>query len=220
MPQRVRRGNTDDHASLRKAVLEAAFKLHSRGGMDALSMRSIGAELGVSPMALYRYFASKTDIVNAMWGQILNDASASVQAAVGRCRTPRTRLRASIEAAMHYWENHPEQFELVFMTHEMAHEQMRDALTGAEEYRRLVSFSQKVVEEFIADVGGDPRAVRLALDLRLSMVIGYLHSSVFNHRHPWSDLAALRQYTTDAIIRAIEECVRKAPRRSAELPGS
>jgi AcrR family transcriptional regulator len=204
--RRVRRGNVEDHELLRQQVLEAAFDLNAQGGMDALSMRAIAQRVGLSAMTLYRYFNGKAEIINAMWCLILMESSVVVQAAVARCRTPRSRLRASIEAAIDYWDGHPERFELVFVTPEMVQGPMRSALTESQAYRELVTFSQRVVEEFVLDVGGDPRAVALARDLRLSMVIGYLHSKAYNRRHPWTDLPALREYTVEAIIRAIESC--------------
>jgi len=203
---RVRRGNAEDHALLRRRVLDAAFALHGEGGIEALSMRAIAARIGVSAMALYRYFASKAELVHAMWGLILAEALERVQTAVETMEAPRERLRASIEAGIDYWESHPERFRLVFMSPELVEQPDQLSFTEAPEYRDLVTFSQGLITDFIVDVGGHPRAAPLARDLRLSMIVGYLHSKVFNRRHPWTDHGALRAYTVEATMQAIESC--------------
>ena len=43
----------------RQRILRAALKLIDRDGLDALSMRKLGATLGVEGMALYRHVGSK-----------------------------------------------------------------------------------------------------------------------------------------------------------------
>lgn len=48
----------------RDAVIGAALKLLEAEGMGALSIRTVAAQLGVSPMALYRHVASKDDLLD------------------------------------------------------------------------------------------------------------------------------------------------------------
>jgi AcrR family transcriptional regulator len=58
----------------RERVLQAAVDVADRGGLDALSMRKLGQELGVDAMALYRHVRNKDDLldglVEAIVGQI------------------------------------------------------------------------------------------------------------------------------------------------------
>ena len=46
----------------RETILEAAIGLIEAQGLDQLSMRALAAQLGVTPNALYRYFASKAEL--------------------------------------------------------------------------------------------------------------------------------------------------------------
>jgi AcrR family transcriptional regulator len=46
----------------RQRVLEAAVRLADAGGLDALSMRKLGQELGVEAMSLYNHVANKEDV--------------------------------------------------------------------------------------------------------------------------------------------------------------
>jgi AcrR family transcriptional regulator len=48
----------------RERVLEAAIKLADQGGIESLSMRKLGQELGVEAMALYYHFASKDEVLD------------------------------------------------------------------------------------------------------------------------------------------------------------
>lgn len=43
----------------------------ARAGFDALTMRAVATHMGASPMALYRYFATKDDLVDAMLDRVL-----------------------------------------------------------------------------------------------------------------------------------------------------
>ena len=50
----------------RERVLRAAIDLADRGGIEALSMRKLGQELGVEAMALYRHVRDKTDLLDGV----------------------------------------------------------------------------------------------------------------------------------------------------------
>lgn len=65
----------------RQRVLDAALRLIDQDGLEALSMRRIGAELAVEAMSLYRYFPSKDALLDALmerlWAEVrLPDESA------------------------------------------------------------------------------------------------------------------------------------------------
>ena len=50
----------------RERVLEAAVHLADRDGIDGLSMRKLGQELGVDAMAIYRHVRNKDDLLDGM----------------------------------------------------------------------------------------------------------------------------------------------------------
>jgi TetR/AcrR family tetracycline transcriptional repressor len=47
----------------RRAVIEAALAVADEGGLEAISFRRLASELGVTPMALYRYVDSKEELL-------------------------------------------------------------------------------------------------------------------------------------------------------------
>lgn len=50
----------------RDRVLEMAIKLADEGGLEKLSMRRLGDELGVEAMSLYNHVSNKEDLLNGM----------------------------------------------------------------------------------------------------------------------------------------------------------
>jgi AcrR family transcriptional regulator len=54
-------------------IVDAAIRLADAGGLDALSMRKVGSELGVAAMALYRYVATKDELIDAMIDRVLGE---------------------------------------------------------------------------------------------------------------------------------------------------
>src|SRR6478736_4632112 len=55
----------------RERVLATAVDLADAGGSEALSMRRLGQELGVDPMALYRHVRNKDDLLDGMLGVVV-----------------------------------------------------------------------------------------------------------------------------------------------------
>lgn len=54
------------HGDLRRALLQAAVRTLQKQGLDALTLRAVGEELGVSRSALYRHFADKSALLTAV----------------------------------------------------------------------------------------------------------------------------------------------------------
>jgi AcrR family transcriptional regulator len=53
----------------RERIVDAAFRLLEQDGWEALSMRRLAQELDVWPMAVYRYFRDKDELVDALVDQ-------------------------------------------------------------------------------------------------------------------------------------------------------
>jgi AcrR family transcriptional regulator len=50
----------------RASVLQTAVALADRAGLEAFSMRALAQQLGVVPMALYKHFANKDELLDGM----------------------------------------------------------------------------------------------------------------------------------------------------------
>lgn len=54
------------HGDLRRALVQAAVRTIQKHGFDALTLRAVGEEVGVSRSALYRHFADKAALLTAV----------------------------------------------------------------------------------------------------------------------------------------------------------
>jgi AcrR family transcriptional regulator len=97
----------------RERVVRAAMALADAGGIDALTMRRLGDELGVEAMSLYKHVANKDDLIDGMtdavfaeielpsgasdWRTAMHERGVSVRAALSRhpWATPLMQSRTS-----------------------------------------------------------------------------------------------------------------------------
>lgn len=76
------------------AILDAATALVVEGGLEALTLQRLAAELGVATTALYRYFAGKTELVVALQVRAIAALASDVEAALAALEGPASRARA------------------------------------------------------------------------------------------------------------------------------
>ncbi|APX01193.1 TetR/AcrR family transcriptional regulator [Arthrobacter sp. QXT-31] len=92
----------------RQRVLQAAVSLADEAGIDELSMRRLGQELGVVPMALYKHVANKEELLDGMVEVIISEIDPAVidPAAGGEGWKEAVRLRVLSARAVlqrHRW---------------------------------------------------------------------------------------------------------------------
>ena len=204
---RVRRSSPEDQQRLRQQVLDAGFELFRHHGLQGLTMRGVAAAVGVSAMALYRYFADKADLVQGLWDYVMHDVHGEMARAVALELTTRGRLRAATDAAMAYWEGHPDHFRLVFMTEQATAPRPASSLADLPSYRRVLDLSLEIIDARAAELGADPAACLQARDLRIALMVGYLHARVISRRYPWQDLDTLRARVLDTIVEGVDQCL-------------
>ena len=87
----------------RDRVLHTALELADQGGLESLSMRKLGQELGVEAMALYYHFASREEIVDGIVDLVF--AEVELPAADGDWRPAMRRRAVSLRDALlrHRW---------------------------------------------------------------------------------------------------------------------
>src|SRR6266508_4504345 len=76
----------------REAVVARALEIGTAEGLEAVSLRHLAQELGVTPMALYRHVRDKQDLINAMTDAVLEGIDATVGFRPGVTWTERMRF--------------------------------------------------------------------------------------------------------------------------------
>ncbi len=94
----------------RERVVAAALALVEREGVEALSMRRLGRELGVEGMALYSHVRDKADLLDAVAERVLEE----LDLPLGRSAAWQERIRRGVLAWAALQERHPRAFPLVF----------------------------------------------------------------------------------------------------------
>lgn len=97
----------------RGEILAAAWELARRDGVASLSLRDLADRVGMRAPSLYTYFASKSDLYDAMFAQGMQEfADVMQRSRLGRDarETLRNRARAFVRAAV----EDPVRYELLF----------------------------------------------------------------------------------------------------------
>jgi AcrR family transcriptional regulator len=96
----------------RDGVLEAALRVVDAEGLEGLTMRRLGAELGVEAMSLYRHLPGKDAVLDGMIERILAEVELPGAAAAVE---PRDAIMAMARSYRRAALRHPRAFPLVVM---------------------------------------------------------------------------------------------------------
>src|SRR5216110_2797903 len=103
-----------DVADFRDRLCEAAERLFAEKGPDAVTMRQLSAELGVSPMTPYRYFEDKDDILAAVRTSAFNRFADALETARAASTDPRQRGEGVGQAYVRFALANPHSYKLMF----------------------------------------------------------------------------------------------------------
>ena len=87
----------------RERVLRAAVELADRHGIEALTMRRLGQQLGVEAMSLYRHVAGKDDVLDGIAGLVLAEFELPTGDVGWREAMRRRAVSARVALARHPW---------------------------------------------------------------------------------------------------------------------
>ena len=103
-----------DVADFRERLCEAAERLFAERGPDAVTMRQLAAELGVSPMTPYRYFQDKEDILAAVRTNGFNRFAEALEQAFASAASAKAKGSAVGDAYVNFAFEHPQTYKLMF----------------------------------------------------------------------------------------------------------
>jgi AcrR family transcriptional regulator len=93
----------------RRRIAEVALRIIDAEGLEQLSMRRLGAELGVEGMAIYHHFRNKAEVLDGVLELLLEEVELPPESA----GTPLERLRRMFEATRAVAIRHPHAFLLL-----------------------------------------------------------------------------------------------------------
>jgi AcrR family transcriptional regulator len=103
-------------AQVRDEAKQAALAQLAQGGPAAVSISAIGKQLGVSGPALYRYFASRDELLTELVIDAYDDLAESLAEAAGQAagQDPRDRLEATARAYRAWALAQPHRYRLLY----------------------------------------------------------------------------------------------------------
>ncbi|MFI4973593.1 MAG: TetR/AcrR family transcriptional regulator [Caulobacterales bacterium] len=159
--------STADIQGFRERLIDAAERQFAEHGLEAVTMRQLAGELGVSPMTPYRYFKDKDDILAAVRARAFNRHADAIEAAYARADGPIERANAAGEAYIRFALEHPEAYKLMFDVKQ----------PSANDYPDLIAASQRSKRTMTAHVEDMIRAGYLTGDADL---IGHMFWSALH----------------------------------------
>tara|TARA_B100000446_G_scaffold88075_1_gene82842 strand:- start:5730 stop:6332 length:603 start_codon:yes stop_codon:yes gene_type:complete len=103
----------------RAMIVASAKHLFRESGVEAVSMRKIAAESGVGTMTLYKYFATKREILHFIWLEFFDELF-GVIAECPQQLDAFERLSWKCNQYLDYWIEHPDRYRMVFLNEDRA----------------------------------------------------------------------------------------------------
>jgi AcrR family transcriptional regulator len=102
--------------TLRDIIRITARELFAKEGYASVSMRRIGTEIGCSPMAMYRHYASKDELLVSICEETFTKMIKLIDARREKPGTPLEKLRSCLRTIIDFHLSHPNHYKVTFMT--------------------------------------------------------------------------------------------------------
>jgi len=124
----------------RERLIDAAERLFARQGLEAVTLRQLAAEVGVSPMTPYRYFADKDAILAAVRARAFNRHAAALEAAYDQAADDLAAASMAVGAAyVDFAFEHPEAYKLMFDITQPSEGDYPELIAAADRSRRTMT---------------------------------------------------------------------------------
>jgi AcrR family transcriptional regulator len=180
-------------ARLRADIVSAAAALlEESGNEDAVTLRGVARRVGVTAPAIYRHFADRAAILDAVVGEAFEELAATVAAAAHREDDASARVHAVCAAYLAFATERPYRYRVLFGRHRTAEAAMpgakpMDELRGAGAFGVLVD-----AVGACADARNPPgREVQLDATALWVALHGYATLRASVPAFPWPDGDAL-----------------------------
>ena len=116
LPTYARRVTTrsESAAATRRSLLEAAGVLLDLGGVEAVTLREVGARSGVSRSAAYRHFADKQSLLTVLATNALSELGDALEVLAASDDPPEVSLRSGLLSLIALGRSRPHLYRLMF----------------------------------------------------------------------------------------------------------
>jgi AcrR family transcriptional regulator len=164
-------------------------------------MRRIGAEVGCSPMAMYRHYESKEELLLSICEETFSRMIRLLDATRERPGTPLEKLRRSLHTILDFHLGHPNHYKVTFMT----------TMPPGPVADRKVAISQHAMDRLRAGVRecAEEKGIEIDVEMAAQVVRVALHglaSSLIATAkcYPWKDPERLKDELIATVTRQFE----------------
>ncbi|MFT3921773.1 MAG: TetR/AcrR family transcriptional regulator [Myxococcales bacterium] len=105
------------HGDLRRALIEAAWRLVRKEGVEALTLREVARKVGVTHAAPYHHFASREALLDALAEEGFEALGKAMSGATQGISDPTERLFVLGRVYIDEAKAHPERLQVMFRRH-------------------------------------------------------------------------------------------------------
>jgi AcrR family transcriptional regulator len=202
--KRTRRGRTARRIalpSLRDKIRNTARELFAREGFESVSMRRIGAKVGCSPMAIYRHYENKEELLLSICEETFGKMIRLLDEERQQPGTPLEILRRCLRTIVDFHLSHPNHYKVTFMT----------VLPPGPVAERKVAIGQHVMDRLREGVRECAEAKGIEVDVEMAaqlirVAIHGLASTLIttNKCYPWKDPERMKDEMIHIVTRQFE----------------
>ena len=199
----LRRKVRPAHGSLRDRVRNTARELFAREGYDSVSMRRIGAAVGCSPMAIYRHYPNKEELLLSICEETFARMVRLIDQTREKPGTPLEKLRRTVRTVVDFHISHPNHYKVTYMT----------VMPPGPIAERKVAIGQQVMDRLRAGIRecADAKGFGPGFDVEMKAQIirvsihGLASSLITTGKcYPWKDPDRLKDELLATVTREFE----------------
>ncbi|MFZ3291021.1 MAG: TetR/AcrR family transcriptional regulator [Mycobacterium sp.] len=107
---------SESAAATRRSLIDAAGVLLDLGGVEAVTLREVGARSGVSRSAAYRHFADKESLLTVLATNAMSDLGDALEVLASSQDSPEKCLRSALLSLITIGHTRPHLYRLMFTT--------------------------------------------------------------------------------------------------------
>jgi AcrR family transcriptional regulator len=200
------------HGDLRRALIDAGFRLVEEGGVEQLSMREAARRAGVSPGAPFRHFDSREALITAVAIEAQRRFRAEIVAALKETSPgdPLARFRSFGLAYLRWAMRNPTHFEIISSGRLFDYDNSDDLMRDNAE---LIGMIEHTLKEAFAEGQLRPAEFDHVLIAARALVYGFARMNLDGHFPRWGVDAAAAESTAEAILDLFIDGIAKPSRR-------
>jgi AcrR family transcriptional regulator len=197
----TRRRSPRPRVSLRDQIRHTARELFAREGYESVSMRRIGTEVGCSPMAIYRHYENKEELLLSICEETFSKMIQLLDVEIAKPGPALKRLRRCVRTIVDFHLSHPNHYKVTFMT----------PMPPGPVAQRKVAIGQPAMDRLRAGVRECAMEKGVSVDVEMTAQIirvaihGLASSLITTGKcYPWKDPERMKDEAIATVTRLLE----------------